>query len=259
MTEQGQQDSTIRTLSSQLHDGILDPAAAAQLRSLLDKFPAGQDAYIDSVALHVLLVGAHEPALQSPSASELKALLPTSMPTGSVVSPGFDPNAGSVQTLHPGEQEHAPSGRRGSGTQAVPMKIGFVAAAAALLLTTGLWWNRSVSTTSEPFVAVLTDTAGVVWFADPPGAAPTRLESGRRIQLAEGLAELTFTSGAVVVVKGPADLELLSPMRVRAKRGAVRARVGSDAAGFVIETPTANVLDLGTEFGVDVNESGATD
>ena len=42
-------------------------------------------------------------------------------------------------------------------------------------------------------------------------------------------------------------------MRVVTQRGTVRARVGKDARGFVIETPTTNVVDLGTEVGVQVD------
>src|SRR5262249_12544086 len=44
-----------------------------------------------------------------------------------------------------------------------------------------------------------------------------------------------------------------SAMRVRAVRGKVTAQVGRDARGFTVETPHAEVVDLGTEFGLEVD------
>ncbi|MAT67983.1 MAG: hypothetical protein CMJ58_00490 [Planctomycetaceae bacterium] len=236
-----QRDDVVR-LAADLHDGLLDAAGLERLRGLLAKDAASRDVYVDYTALHVLLASRHEPALQAASAMEIAVRDESSdfalkeEPTSAVRTVATLPIA--FRSRHR------------------LMKL--VALAAMLLVAATLpWWLGS---SAQPkFVAVLTDTSGAEWFANPPGVAPTRLAAGCRLQLTAGLAELTFSSGAVVVIKGPAELELVSPMCVRAARGAVRARVGSDATGFVIQTPTADVVDLGTEFGVDVNEVGATD
>jgi hypothetical protein len=54
-------------------------------------------------------------------------------------------------------------------------------------------------------------------------------------------------------------LEALSPMRARAIRGRIAAEVSDDGHGFTIQTPQATVVDLGTVFGVEVGDEGATD
>lgn len=54
-------------------------------------------------------------------------------------------------------------------------------------------------------------------------------------------------------------MQLLSPMRLRVAHGKVTTDAGEHAKGFVIETASATVLDLGTVFGVEVGSSGETD
>ena len=61
-----------------------------------------------------------------------------------------------------------------------------------------------------------------------------------------------------MAVKAPADVELVSNMLVRSRAGRVTVDVGEHAHGFTIETPTASIVDWGTEFGVGV-QAGQTD
>jgi hypothetical protein len=48
-------------------------------------------------------------------------------------------------------------------------------------------------------------------------------------------------------------------MRARVLLGKVTARIAKGAEGFSVMTPRGTVIDLGTEFGIEVNEMGATD
>jgi hypothetical protein len=57
-------------------------------------------------------------------------------------------------------------------------------------------------------------------------------------------------------VEGPADLELLAIDRVHCRRGRLRTRVPDGAEGFVVSAPSAAVVDLGTEFALNVAEDG---
>ena len=99
------------------------------------------------------------------------------------------------------------------------------------------------------------------------------------INLASGLAEVTYDSGAKVLLQGPCTYKIESPSSGYLKVGRLTARVkGNEERGtkkeelpaptsslllptssFVVNTPTATVTDLGTEFGVDVDGAGATD
>jgi hypothetical protein len=63
-------------------------------------------------------------------------------------------------------------------------------------------------------------------------------------------------NGTVLMVEGPADLELVSHDRIFCHRGKLRVRVPSGAEGLVIASASQAVLDLGTEFGLNVEAGG---
>ena len=104
-----------------------------------------------------------------------------------------------------------------------------------------------------PPVAVVTVTsvAGAQW--DDPSllAAPgTGLVAGTRLSLSQGLVELTFASGARVIMEAPASFVIDSSAEVSLDAGRLAARA---APGFTVRTPDAVLVDLGTEFGVSVD------
>ncbi|QGJ68521.1 Iron dicitrate transport regulator FecR [Planctomycetales bacterium 10988] len=74
-----------------------------------------------------------------------------------------------------------------------------------------------------------------------------------------GLIQLEFYCGATVVVEGPASLEILDESRVLCHSGRLRARVPEPARGFSVLAPTVELVDLGTEFGMEIKDSGATE
>jgi hypothetical protein len=69
---------------------------------------------------------------------------------------------------------------------------------------------------------------------------------------------LVFDRAVRMCVRGPAMLEIRSPMEVYSRFGVLSARVGKGGIGFAIETPNGRIVDLGTEFGVAVDEHGST-
>lgn len=81
----------------------------------------------------------------------------------------------------------------------------------------------------------------------------------QRLQLDSGLLELQFASGATVILEGPADFEVASALRCVLHRGTVMARVPEQARGFTVDGPRGRLVDLGTEFGVRVGNSGDTE
>lgn len=112
-----------------------------------------------------------------------------------------------------------------------------------------------------PPVASVTEIAPLAQWAVTPrmDAAPTELRERDVVCVTEGQIQVTFESGAIVTLYAPAMMEVISPMRGRAIRGKLAADVGDGAQGFTIETPRATVVDLGTVFGVEVGDEGATD
>jgi hypothetical protein len=81
------------------------------------------------------------------------------------------------------------------------------------------------------------------------------LEPGR-LRIRSGRAVLSMLTGVVLDVEGPADLDLLDTGRVYCRRGRIRARVPAGAEGFQVLGPSSAVVDLGTEFGLNVDTDG---
>jgi hypothetical protein len=119
-------------------------------------------------------------------------------------------------------------------------------------------------------VAQLTDAVDCQWEVAAASGGPlhplasslqafplgTDFHAGQKLTLASGLAELTFESGAKVILHAPARFYVGDAMGGRLEVGKLAAKVPHTAAGFTIATPGGKVVDLGTEFGVKVNDDG---
>ncbi len=114
---------------------------------------------------------------------------------------------------------------------------------------------------TKPIVAELVETFDAVWRGDSQlqPTAGTPLRQGDMLNLAAGLVQIRFESGALVTLEGPATFVLAERNAARMKLGCTFARASGDALGFTIETPAATVVDLGTEFGVMVERDGSTE
>jgi hypothetical protein len=106
-------------------------------------------------------------------------------------------------------------------------------------------------------VARVTGVTDCVW---PPGEERLKfgdtLRPGERLRLVRGVLQLTYETGAKVVVEGPADMVMTTGIEAKLSSGKIAAAVPRFARGYTIVTPTAEVVDLGTEFGISVDGSG---
>jgi hypothetical protein len=103
--------------------------------------------------------------------------------------------------------------------------------------------------------ATLAQSTQAAW--ETPRTEGDRLAAGL-LKLTAGTAELRFDKGTVARLTGPATLELRSGDAVFLKCGSLAARVPPPAVGFLVATPLSRIVDLGTEFDVTVDDSGAT-
>jgi hypothetical protein len=113
-------------------------------------------------------------------------------------------------------------------------------------------------TAGEETVARLTASKDCKWVGATPRVGEW-FNAGKKLQIAEGFAEITFDCGAQVVLEGPAFLELHSPWSAVFHHGALTAKVPPEAIGFRIENPAVQVVDLGTEFSMLAEENGAAE
>ncbi len=82
---------------------------------------------------------------------------------------------------------------------------------------------------------------------------------GQRLRLSTGFAEITFDSGAQVVLEGPALVEINSAWDATLLNGTLRVSAPPEAIGFRINNPTVDVMGLGTEFTMIADASGAAE
>ncbi len=75
--------------------------------------------------------------------------------------------------------------------------------------------------------------------------------------LEKGLAEIEFGDGISAVFKAPVKFTIKSPLELVLHYGNVVVSVNEHVSGqFVVVTPNADIIDFGTEFGVEVADSG---
>lgn len=139
------------------------------------------------------------------------------------------------------------------------------ALAAAAVVALGLWFGPQFArkqTATEArrgdFVALVSGVREAQW----TGVAPQpgdRLHRSQRLELAAGLVEITFDSGARVVLEGPASLDINSAWDGTLRRGTLKASVPLEAIGFRIANSAVEVVDLGTEFTMIADGRGAAE
>ena len=131
--------------------------------------------------------------------------------------------------------------------------------AGAIISLLALVLLQSRGETVPATFATMEKTESARWESgDLPTSEGVRLHAGT-LKLTRGLATIVFDSGAEVILEAPAELELVDQMNCVLHSGTAVAEVSEPAEGFRIETPTAEVIDHGTRFVVNVDRgSGAT-
>ncbi len=81
-----------------------------------------------------------------------------------------------------------------------------------------------------------------------------RLRPGDIIGIDKGLAKIEFSDGAFVLLHSPGVLQINSGSSAQLFHGRVAGR--AENGNFVLTTPSATVVDIGTEFGIDVGLTG---
>ncbi|MDG2380649.1 MAG: FecR domain-containing protein [Pirellulaceae bacterium] len=78
-------------------------------------------------------------------------------------------------------------------------------------------------------------------------------------EIQSGLVEFEFHNGAIVILEGPARFDIHSAEQTFLHHGRVRTMVPPQAYGFTIDSANVQVIDLGTEFGMEVDDNGTAE
>lgn len=144
--------------------------------------------------------------------------------------------------------------RKLPGGLAIPLGLAGAAAAAVMLLL--MVFSQLPPTGSKSVTLTAADSAR---WAMPSAPEPGKPVPTGPLRLTAGDAQLTFPSGAVVAMHGPAEVDVLGDNRIFLRRGRITPFVPESAKGFTVVSPTGEVVDFGTEFSVSVANDGQTD
>ncbi|QQL44467.1 FecR domain-containing protein [Sulfuriroseicoccus oceanibius] len=148
-----------------------------------------------------------------------------------------------------------------------------VPAAAAALLVTGLFIGKQIyapeaptfasssssttakkATDANTVAANITSMVGVRWNDGVPPKNIGLKASDPPIKWGAGLMEVTFASGVRALIEGPAELNVTGPNEAFMTNGRLVADVPKGAEGFTVHHSQGKVIDLGTEFAVNIHD-----
>lgn len=222
-------------LRAKLSDGSISSGEFDRLQDILEGSPAARQQYLEAEMLDECLRHSAQQTLTPP------------------VAPKHQSSVSAKPTK----------------TNRLYVLLGSLAAAAALVFILGTATNyfgvglldsrKAARTNTNGNVdtlaghATLRRTAGVSWPASQRNFREGDVLPSGKFVLKSGLAEIDFFCGASLLVEGPAELDITSDWSARVVVGRVRANVPPAARGFALAAQDAKVIDLGTEFAMDVS------
>jgi hypothetical protein len=160
---------------------------------------------------------------------------------------------------HGPERLHARQRRLSQAALALATSLACVAAFAFWRTSGDATRSAGADEAAPRYVAMVTEVSDVQWKGESPAyRRMARVAVGQEFEFSAGSVELTFDAFAKVKVFGPAKFKIKDAKLIACTRGRVTTQVDEGGQGFTIETPKARIVDLGTEFGVDIAESGDT-
>lgn len=133
-----------------------------------------------------------------------------------------------------------------------------VAMCLAVIASLAGWWQMPAPQPSGSVVARVGAVRDAVWMQPQAGVQVGALvKAGGQLELAAGVVDLVFGSGAEMHVTGPTVVRMLTENSAALLLGQVRLRAETPASkGFVLATRDSQFVDIGTEFVAAVNADG---
>jgi hypothetical protein len=282
MARADHQASRVDYLLQLLCDEQLEESEAVELSELLATSESARRRYVETVQLTATLADWSQPSTDAAPVQEFA----DGVATQNGHSSSFYE---AIESRSSGTAKNSAANAQPSDVEATIRRINlpvFAAVAAVLMLALGWWllhYLDSRSDGSAPMVAgndnaaeengaeqrrrapagtfvayVVEVTADAEWEeGHQPPEFLMRLRAGDQLHLRSGLAHLQFYSGARIILQGPSKFTPTGPAGGTLESGRLTGKV--DVGKFWLTTPTAKVIDLGTEFGVTVGPTSDTD
>ena len=106
-------------------------------------------------------------------------------------------------------------------------------------------------------IGTVAHTVDAVWEEGPGLYKRHQQLDQNELRLKSGIVSLEFYNGVRLTLEGPARLVVTDSMNVLCQQGKLSVLVPEGAKGFTVATPQGRFIDRGTEFALDVNETGS--
>lgn len=237
-------------LTNRYCDDALEPGQFARLQTLVRQDANSRQVFCEVAGLHADLIWQRGPEHRTPEAHnpQLADAEPESVLFRPSIRDRF-PVIGFLGSV----SRHVPGGEFTIGVLIILVVI-----AAFWGLATQLFVPRSQNG-DEFAVATISNAAGVRWSREnvaKDDRAPIHVNELLKID--SGRVELQLKRGAKLLIDGPARWSINGDNCATLHAGRIVANVPPAATGFWIDTHTARIVDLGTEFAVETGERGAT-
>lgn len=269
MPELSDRKSDIRELIARYVDGELDHADAETLLELLQSDPEGDgmlyaNLHTDFLLRHGVmadkaqastLLFEAEPEAEDPeriTSSFFDGLVQYEKNAPSLSEPWVAPVEPTVfQNVWKNirQSKHLPSVQIVLAIIVVFLLVGSITETLRMLWrTSNVEWHP---------IAKVVESVDAQW-AESHGAFKIGEELGPdKLYLKSGIVQVEFFSGAKVVLEGPTIFVLNGRNKSFCQLGKISAEVPPSAKGFEVTTPFSTVVDLGTEFSLEVTEDSA--
>lgn len=171
-----------------------------------------------------------------------------------------------------GEERRLPESELQKKRSVLPENLGFslrsiakahavrvqLSVAVLMLVSFSIWLGvRSVRV--SPLATVEPISADALWSSsNGKQHRPLSLATNESLNLTEGTLRLVTNEGVSLHLEAPCELTVLGVQKLLVSQGKVAAWVPAKATGFTIDTPVVRIVDLGTQFGAEVDEDGST-
>ncbi|MBN2514384.1 MAG: NPCBM/NEW2 domain-containing protein [Sedimentisphaerales bacterium] len=240
-------------------EGTIQPDEFEELQRRIESSPESAKAYVDFMLNHAI-VGHHAKTNPvGPSASDSAVInwqfwnelaeTEKSSPTVAVIE--SSPEETKIFSVRDSRVE-----RVTHSVNRFFLLTAIVSSAALILLIALAYLNPAKP---QP-AAVIIDTLNAKWMHSTASPAKGDVLFGKNesVNLLSGIVKMEFAYGARVILEGPATFKTVSPDKMVLESGRMYASVPVKATGFTVMTPSSSVIDLGTEFGVEVDFAGST-
>lgn len=249
--------SQLRQLVHESIDGIITEHGIAQLNDLLRSDSDTRKYYLDYMNMQIILKNLY--------ANEINIALNNESDVVNYLNNALEQLAADEKIAQPAKSETArlappPVRVAIQKIEKSPRQISRAAMITALASMAAMFLLFMFAYLAPLEVASLEDAIDARW---SQGDLPLEINSRYRTRqgpmiLEKGMVKFRFNNDACVIVEAPAKVEIISIDEIKLYEGRLFARIPPDASGFTVSSPASRVIDIGTNFGVQVDFGGAT-